>query len=90
MYLFIIILQQFFNVLSWLIIIRIVASWFMRGGSNQIYHMLCLVTEPILLPFRKLTMRFSGNTGLDFSPLLAILALNLLQTLVVYVARAFL
>lgn len=90
MQLFIIIVQKFFSVLSWLIIIRIIASWFIRGGNSQIYHMLCLATDPILLPFRKLTMRFSANTGLDFSPLLAILALNLLQTLVIYLARVFL
>lgn len=59
-------------------------SWFVRNPySNKIYMLLIQLTEPILSPFRKLMGRFGANYGIDFSPILALLALNLVSSLIV-------
>ena len=58
-----------------LIIIRTVMSWFSPRPTNALAIYLYRVTEPILAPLRQIMPR----TGMiDFSPLLAILLLQLM------------
>jgi YggT family protein len=76
--------QLFFQVVVYIILARIIMSWFVRNPySNKIYMLLLQLTEPILAPFRKLTGRFAGNYGIDFSPILALLALNFISAIIV-------
>lgn len=65
-----------FSVMYYLIFARIILSWFVRNPYNKYYAILIQVTEPILAPFRNLLLKFGGGRyGIDFSPMLAILAL---------------
>lgn len=77
-------INSFFNVLVWLIIIRSLASILIRDYSNPIVRGLYEVTEPILEPFRKLIYSLNIDTGMmDFSPLLAIVVINILRRVVI-------
>jgi YggT family protein len=61
----------------WLIIVRVVISWFNPDPYNFLFQLLYKLTEPILSPFRRLIPIY--NVGIDISPILAVLALIFLQ-----------
>ena len=74
---------RFFAVLDFLIIARIILSWININPYSTIPRLIYQLTEPILAPFRNLLFRFGiGGHMFDFSPILAILALNILQPLI--------
>ncbi len=65
----------------WVIIIRALISWVNPDPYNPIVQFLQRVTDPVLYQIRKrLGM---GNMGFDFSPIIAILLIVLLQKFVV-------
>ena len=66
-----------FQIINILIIIRVLISWFNFNPYNQYVSFLYNITEPILAPFRNLLSSF--NMGVDFSPMLAIIALNYIR-----------
>lgn len=70
----IIIIDVFFQLLSWAIVIRIVMSWLRTSRSNAGFRFLYDVTEPILRFFRNITPRVGY---LDFSPVVAIIAIDI-------------
>jgi len=57
------------------IIIQAVMSWINPGSFNPMMSLVSQLTEPLLRPARKLLPPFSG---LDLSPLLVLIAINLL------------
>ena len=64
-------------VLDALIFARCIASF--MGSYNKIYQILYDLTEPIILPFRKLLDRLGVDTGMfDLAPLLAMMAVGIL------------
>ena len=65
------------NLLTWLIVIRALLSWVNPDPSNPIVQFIERVTEPILVPFRRLVPSY--KMGIDLSPLLAILFIIFLQ-----------
>ena len=73
----------FFTILYWLLVIRIVLSWFGVNPhltSNELLSALYQVTDVILRPFQRLPL----HIGLfDFSPIVAFVVLQLLQRLCV-------
>ena len=71
-------LRVFYDVLSFLILARVLSSWFVRNPYNRLYQILVQLTEPLLAPCRSLLYRFQRNMGVDFSPILALLLLNII------------
>jgi len=71
-------LYKFISLLNFLIIARALFSWFSRDYSSPIFRILYQLTEPILSPFRSLLNRLGIGGMVDFSPLLAILALDVI------------
>lgn len=71
------------NVLTWLIIIDAILSWVpdLRYRWREATRILEQIVGPILSPFRRLVPP-SKTGGLDISPLLAIVSLNLLESLI--------
>ena len=64
------------KILKYAILVRILLSWVQPMGSGRFGQMLNDVTEPILKIFRNLL----PNTGMiDFSPILAFFALDLVE-----------
>ena len=57
-------------------------SWFIPPRSNAFSRAIGVIIDPIVEPFRKLQDRFSsGSIPIDFSPILAIFALQILESL---------
>jgi len=72
--------EQLFNLIQLVLIIRILLSWFPNiNWWDQPFKLLHDVTEPILEPFRRLIPPIGG---MDLSPLVAFLALGILQSIV--------
>lgn len=76
-------MNQLYSILSlllWILEIAIIArallSWFDRGMQNPISQLLVQITEPIIAPIRRV-LPTAGS--LDFSPIVAILAIFVLQ-----------
>ena len=82
-------LGYFFNIIELLIFLRIILSWISPGYGSPIARALYSVTEPILSPFRRLLARSSFGGGMiDFSPILALLAIRILaQPLAYYIVN---
>jgi len=73
----------FAQLVYYLIIVRMILSFIVRDLNNPIARFIYQVTEPILSPFRTLISKLGINTGMmDFSPLLAILALQIISDIV--------
>lgn len=70
----------FATVLTWAIIIRALLSWFSISGSQPAVRFLIEITEPVLAPIRRL---LPGGSMLDFSPLIALVLINVISNLLV-------
>lgn len=66
------------TVLTLLILARVIISWVMPGGGGELVAFVYAATEPILAPIRNL---LPATGGLDFSPLIAILVLQVITRL---------
>lgn len=72
-------IRLLFEILSWLIIGRVLLSWVDPTGNMRISQALRELTEPILAPIRSIM----PNIGMfDLSPIVAILLLNLISRLI--------
>ncbi len=60
------------------IFLRVVLSWVSPGQTNMLVNILYQVTEPILAPLRRIIPRVGM---LDFSPMAAIVLLQLIRYL---------
>ncbi len=69
-----------FNVVFFLLVIRIILSWVNPDPYNEIVQIIYRVTEPILAPFRRLPLQAGG---IDFSPIIAFILLSVLRNLMV-------
>ena len=67
------------EVLSLVIIARVILSWFSPRPTNRLAIILYQVTEPLLAPLRRIIPR-AGM--LDFTPLVAIILLQLVRYLI--------
>jgi YggT family protein len=79
------ILDMVLTVYLWIIIIRALISWVNPDPRNPIVQFLQRVTEPVLAPIRRRLPTW--RTGIDLSPLVAILAIYFLQWFVVATLR---
>ena len=65
---------------TWIIIIRAVMSWMSPDPNNPLVKALYVVTEPVLKPLRALVPP-ARLGGLDISPILAIVLIQILRYL---------
>ena len=69
-------LSYFIDFLNFMILVRVLLSWFSFNPDNKIIMLIFQLTDPILEPFRKLTAKLGLNTGMiDFSPIISLLFL---------------
>jgi YggT family protein len=66
-------ISSLLNIYSLLILIRALLSWFSPNPYNRLYQLLIRVTEPVLGPIRRIV----PLQGIDISPLVAILLIDL-------------
>lgn len=60
----------------WVIIIRVLISWINPDPNNPIVQFLRGVTDPAIDALRRVLPRFFWSSGLDFTPLILILLLQ--------------
>lgn len=70
-----------FTVYSWMLIARVLLSWLPLSRPNAIVNFIYEITEPVLAPFRRI-IPASPSFPIDFSPLFALLAIDLIHNLV--------
>ena len=72
------------DVLAILILLRVVVSWYSPRPTNILVRILHRVTEPILAPLRRIIPRVGR---FDFTPLVAIILIQLIYYLLYYLLR---
>lgn len=74
----------FFYVMELLIFGRILLSWIPMGHNNPIGQFLYHMTEPILGPAKRMLDKspLGGGMMLDFSPIIALILMQLAQQLI--------
>ena len=73
-------LYLFIEILQVLILIRCVLS-FVRVRDNVLVTWVYKITDPILLPIQNMIYKNSYGVGIDISPLVALLLLNVISRL---------
>ena len=75
-------IRTFINILATtlqvLILARVIQSWVRPNPTGPLGRFLLEVTEPIIWPFQKI---LPPMAGLDFSPILALVTIQVLQTI---------
>lgn len=73
----------FLQVVNYLIFGRAMLSWLIRDPRNPIMMVLVSLTEPILSPIRNFLFKYKiGGNMVDFSPLAALLLIQMLMAIV--------
>ena len=69
------------GIYSLVIVVRAIISWVQPNPYNPIVQFLYRVTEPVLYPIRRMLFRYRGmrDTGIDFSPVIALILLYILR-----------
>lgn len=81
------VLVQTISIYSFMLIVRVLLTWFPNvDWSNPLLSALRQLTDPYLNLFRSIVPTFGG---MDFSPMLAIFALQFLQRALVSAIYAF-
>lgn len=69
-----------FSFLSMALFIRVMLSWIPHNPYHPVVDFLYRVTDPLLRPFQNLIPM--GSMGIDFSPILAFVALRVIKNLI--------
>lgn len=77
-------LSMVFKILYFLLVIRILLSWFRPDPFNEIVSTIYRITDPLLLPLRRLPLQYGG---IDLSPILVFLLISFLDSFVVGTLR---
>jgi YggT family protein len=67
-----------FFILQFAIIIRALMSWFNPSPENPIVRLVMEITEPVLAPLRRIVPRIGM---IDITPIVAILLLNVIESM---------
>ena len=72
--------QTLFEVYSFILLARVLTSWFQVDPYNPIIRILYQLTEPLLAPIRRLL----PQTGMmDFSPIVAFVVITIAERIVI-------
>lgn len=74
-----------FRLYYYVLLARIILSWVRVDTYHPVVQWIYRVTEPVLAPFRRVLPPMGG---LDFSPIIALLVLQIVQRLVIDLLRS--
>ncbi len=77
-----VLLIKLLNVLTWLIIIQCLMSWFPGARYSKAYEILSMFTEPLVGPIREVLFRYI-DIPIDFSPIIAFFVISMVQRLII-------
>lgn len=80
-----VLLIKLLNILSWIILIQCLMSWFPGARYSGVYEILSMFTEPLVGPIRELLFRYI-DIPIDFSPIIAFFVISMAQRLIVSLA----
>jgi YggT family protein len=78
-------IELFFDIVSLLILVRILLSFVPQFRGNAIAEVVFSITEPILRPFQRLIPPMGA---FDLSPIVAIIALGVIQWILLQLVEA--
>ncbi len=78
---FVSIIRILCDVLTMIILLRVVVSWYSPRPTNKLVIILYRVTEPFLAPLRRIIPRVGM---FDFTPLVAVILIQLIRQLSLY------
>jgi len=73
----------------WLVVGAVIISWVNADPYNPIVRFLGRVTEPVLAPIRERMRGLTMRVGLDFSPIVVVLAIVFIQRFIAQVIMPF-
>jgi YggT family protein len=73
--------RSLLSIYMWIIIIRVLISWINPDPNNPVVQFLRGVTDPAIDALRRVLPPFFWSTGLDFTPLILIILLQLVMIL---------
>ncbi len=78
-------LSGLLNIYMLVIILNVILSWVVFGTQNLVIRRIYLVTaqlvDPLLQPIRSILNPMTRNIGIDFSPIILIVLLGILDSL---------
>ena len=75
------------DIYIWVIIAAALITWVSPDPRNPVVRFLRQITEPVLAPARRLLPPWKTG-GLDFSPLIVIIAIQLMEWMLRHLLRA--
>lgn len=78
-------LSGFLTLVYWIVIARVLLSWVVRDPSNPLVRLLGTLTDPLMRPLSRV-MTFGG---LDLSPMVVIVGINLLRRVILQSAGLY-
>lgn len=71
-----------FRFIEMAILLDVILSWIMPGRRNVFIDLLHVFTDPFMMPGRKLQSIIAPNLMIDFSPIIALILVDILQRIV--------
>ena len=71
-----------FRFLEGAILLDVVLSWIMPGKKNTLIDLLHVFTDPFMIPGKKIQEKIAPNLMIDFSPIIALLIIDILQRII--------
>ncbi|MCT8976066.1 YggT family protein [Clostridium sp. CX1] len=71
-----------FRFLEGAILLEVILSWIMPGRSNKLTDILSIFTGPFMIPGRKIQEKLMPGFMIDFSPIIALFILDILQRII--------
>lgn len=82
MYMIAELLIKLLDILSWLILIQCLMSWFPGARYSKAYEIINMFTEPLVGPIREVLFRYI-DIPIDFSPIIAFFIISAAQRLII-------
>ena len=79
------VVNQFFNMLNLLVVIRIILSWVPHDRYNPLLSLIYKATDPMFAPFQGRAV----YGAFDFSPIIILLLIEFVRTIVLNLFAAF-
>ncbi|RKU06887.1 hypothetical protein C6501_18150 [Candidatus Poribacteria bacterium] len=77
-------LREALNLYSLIVLVNVLLSWVVFGTQNltvrRIYLMTGKIVDPLLQPIRNLFYPMTRNLGIDFSPIILLILLQVLRS----------
>jgi YggT family protein len=71
-----------FRFIEMAILLEVILSWIMPGKKSILTDLLHVFTDPFMIPGRKLQSMIAPNLMIDFSPIIALILVDIIQRIV--------